>query len=298
MSERQYPNIPFYKKLSFQRQLFFWGRWVIALFLIAFAVFPIIWIISASFNPASSLASQKLIPSNANLDNYKALFNNPIFPFPLWLWNSVKVGLISTAGSVFITTLAAFAFSRFRFFGRRLMMQALLLIQVFPSMLAIVAVYLLMSQFGDVIPRLGLDSHAGLVLIYLGGSMGINVWLMKGFIDTVPRDIDESAAVDGATHWQIFTQLLFPLLRPILAVVGILTFIGTFGDFILARILLKSADKFTLMVGLQIYTAGQFSQKWGIFAAGALLGAFPLMLIYLALQDQIVGGLTQGAVKG
>jgi len=150
----------------------------------------------------------------------------------------------------------------------------------------------------DLIPFFGLDTHAGLILVYLGGAMSINIWLMKGFFDTIPRDIDESAMVDGATHWQIFTRLLLPLLRPILVVVGILTFIGTYGDFVLARILLKTTENYTLMVGLQIFTSGMFSQKWGIFSAGALLGALPIMIVYLVLQDQIVGGLTQGAVKG
>ena len=128
--------------------------------------------------------------------------------------------------------------------------------------------------------------------------MGINIWLMKGFFDSIPRDIDESAMVDGATHWQIFWRLLFPLMRPILIVIGILSFIGVYGDFVLARVLLKSTEQYTLMVGLQIFTAGQFAQQWGPFTAGALMGALPIMIIYLILQDQIVGGLTQGAVKG
>jgi ABC-type maltose transport system permease subunit len=116
-------------------------------------------------------------------------------------------------------------------------------------------------------------------------------------LDTVPRAIDESGMIDGATHWQIFTTLLLPLLRPILIVIGILSFIGTYGDFILARILLTDVDQYTLMVGLQIFTAGQFDKKWGVFAAGALIGALPIMITYLLLQDQIAGGLTAGAVK-
>ena len=263
-----------------------------------FAAFPIIWIFSASFNPTSSLATQSLIPPNANLENYKTLFTSKIFPFPTWFWNTIKVTTITTVLSVGITTLAAYAFSRFRFSGRVFLMKALLLIQVFPGLLAIVAIFVLISQIDDVVPMFGLDTHAGLILIYLGGAMGLNIWLMKGFFDTIPRDIDESAMVDGATHWQIFSQLLFPLLRPILIVIAILTFVGVSGEFILARILLKTTEEYTLMVGLQIYTAGMFSQKWGIFAAGAILGALPIMVVYLALQDQIIGGLTQGAVKG
>ena len=274
-------------------------RWVLALFLMLFAVFPVLWIVSASLNPAgASLATQSFIPPNASLDNYQELLTSDIFPFKTWVLNSLKVSTITTVLSVSITTLAAYAFSRFRFYGRQTMLKGILLIQVFPSLLAMVAVFLLISQVGDQIPWLGLNTHAGLIIVYLGGAMGINIWLMKGFFDTIPRAIDESAMVDGATHWQTFSQLLLPLMRPILVVIAILTFIGTYGDFVLARILLKSTEQYTLMVGLFIFTSGQFSQQWGQFTAGALLGALPIMIIYLALQDQIVGGLTQGAVKG
>nr|MBN1229398.1 sugar ABC transporter permease [Anaerolineae bacterium] len=280
-------------------------RWILAVVLILFSVFPIIWIISASFNPLSTLATQTLIPANAGLDNYRFLFESEVFPFPVWLWNSVKISSISTILVVTICMFAAYAFSRFRFYGRQFLMKAILLLQVFPGLLSIVAIFLMVSQIGDVLPLhpdgtswFGLNTHEGLILVYLGGAMSINIWLMKGFFDTIPRDIDESAMVDGASHWQIFWRLLFPLMRPILVVIGILSFIGTYGDFVLARILLKSTEKYTLMVGLQIYTSGMFSQKWGPFAAGALLGAIPIMIIYLALQDLIVGGLTQGAVKG
>jgi arabinogalactan oligomer/maltooligosaccharide transport system permease protein len=291
-------NLSIFKSMKFQRRFGIVIRWIIAVILIIFSIFPVLWIISASFNPSSSLATQHLIPENASFENYQQLFKMENFPFTTWLWNSVKVTTISTLLSVFITTVAAYAFSRFRFTGRQTLMKIMLLLQVFPSLLSIVAIFALITQVGDVIPGLGLDTHAGLIMVYLGGAMSINIWLMKGFFDTIPRDIDESAMVDGATHWQIFTKLLLPLLRPILIVVGILTLIGTFGDFILARILLKSTDQFTLMVGLQIYTSGMFSQKWGIFAAGALIGALPIMAVYMALQDYIVGGLTQGAVKG
>jgi len=194
--------------------------------------------------------------------------------------------------------MAAFAFSRFRFKGRQTMLKGILLIQVFPNLLAIVALFTILKQFGDVIPAIGLNTHAGLILVYSGGSMGMNIWLMKGYMDTIPRDIDESAHVDGATDWQVFTKLILPLLRPILVVIGILSFIGTYGDFIVARTLLTKSEQQTVMVGLQIFTAGQYTQNWGVFAAGALIAALPIMIIYLVLQDQIVGGLTQGAVKG
>jgi len=273
-------------------------RWLLALILIFFAVFPVLWVISASINPSNTLASARLIPKNFGLDNYRILFNSPQFPFARWMWNSIKISTITTVLSVSITTLAAYAFSRLRFAGRQTMLKGILLIQVFPGLLAMIAIFTLITQFGSIVPALGLDTHAGLIMVYLGGAMGVNIWLMKGFFDTIPRAIDESAMVDGATHWQIFSQLLLPLMQPILVVVGILSFIGTYGDFILARILLKSTEQYPLMVGLFIFTSGEFSQKWGAFAAGALIGAVPIMIIYLLLQDHIVGGLTQGAVKG
>jgi arabinogalactan oligomer / maltooligosaccharide transport system permease protein len=289
---------------KFQKKLSVILRLVLALFLIAFAVFPVLWIVSASFDNSNSLATQELIPVNAGIRNYERLFNmDPTFRFGdlnywRWLYNSIKVSSISTILTLSLTTMAAYSFSRMRFTGRLTMLKGILLIQAFPNLLALVAIYVIVFQFGQIIPWLGLNTHAGLIMVYLGGAMGINIWLMKGFLDTIPREIDESGKIDGASNFQIFLYLILPLLRPILIVIGILSFIGTYGDFILARILLTDISQYTLMVGLQIFTAGQFDQKWGVFAAGALIGALPIMVIYLSLQDYIAGGLTTGAVKG
>jgi ABC-type maltose transport system permease subunit len=297
-----YSNLSASKK--FQKRFSIGIRLLISLFLIFFSIFPILWIASASFNSSQSLATQSLIPPRPSLTNYQRLFGmDPTYRFgdlvyQKWLFNSVKVSGISTILSLAITTMAAYAFSRMRFSGRITILKGILLINVFPNLLALVAIYVLVFQFGELIPAIGLNTHAGLILVYLGGSMGLNIWLMKGFLDTIPRDIDESGMVDGASHFQIFWHLLLPLLRPILVVIGVISFIGTYGDFVLARILLNDVNKYTLMVGLQIFTAGQFDQKWGVFAAGALLGALPILIIYYTLQDLIVGGLTQGAVKG
>lgn len=289
--------------VKFQKRFSRGIRLFVALILIFFAIFPVLWIISASLDISQSLATQSLIPKKAGFNNYRDLFGlNPDYQFGnlyywKWVWNSIKIATISTVLSIGITTMAAYAFSRLRFAGRITLLKAILLIQVFPTLLSLVAIYLLIFQAGEIIPQLGLNTHLGLILVYLGGSMGINIWLMKGFMDTIPRAIDESGMVDGASHFQIFWTLLLPLLRPILVVTGILSFIGTYGDFLMARILLNDPAKYTLMVGLQIFTAGQFDKKWGVFAAGALIGALPIMIIYLLLQDQIAGGLTQGAVK-
>jgi len=284
--------------ISQQRRLGLLLRWLLAIVLIIFSIFPVIWIVSASLDPVNNLATQQLIPDNAGFENFRELINNPIFPFFTWLWNSIKISVITTLLTLSLTTMAAFAFSRFRFRGRQGLLKAILLIQSFPNLLAIVALFSISKQIGDVFAALGLNTHAGLILVYLGGAMGMNIWLMKGYMDTIPRDIDESAKVDGASDWQIFSRLILPLLRPILTVIGILSFIGTYGEFIIARTLLTKRELQTVMVGLQIFTAGQYTQNWGVFAAGALIAALPIMIIYLVLQDQIVGGLTQGAVKG
>ena len=273
-------------------------RWLLAVVLVFFSIFPVLWIVSAAINPVNDLANQQLIPANANFDNFKELTSNPVFPYFTWLGNSMKVSIASTLLTLTLTTMAAFAFSRFRFKGRQTLLKSILLIQSFPNLLAIVALFSIIKQLGDVVPALGLNTHLGLVLVYSGGAMGMNIWLMKGYMDTIPRDIDESAHVDGATDWQVFSKLILPLLRPILTVIGILSFIGTYGEFIIARTLLTRSEMQTVMVGLQIFTAGQYTQNWGVFAAGALIAALPIMIIYLILQDQIVGGLTQGAVKG
>ena len=296
-----------YQKIStsqkFQKRFSVAIRLIVAVILIIFSVFPVLWIISASFDNTNSLATQNLIPLQAGTKNYLRLFNlDPSFSYGdlnywVWLWNSVKISGITTVLTLSLTTMAAYAFSRLRFAGRVAILKGILLIQVFPNLLALVSLFIILVQFGEIIPQLGLNTHAGLILIYLGGSMGMNIWLMKGFMDTIPRAIDESGMVDGASHWQIFWNLLLPLLRPILVVIGILSFIGTYGDFILPRILLNDTDKLTLMVGLQLFTSGQFDKKWGVFAAGALIGALPIMVIYLSMQDQIAGKLTAGAVK-
>lgn len=279
-----------------QRRIILAAKILLAIAVVGFAIFPIVWTVSAAFNSTSGVSGQRLIPSNPTLRHFRTILQDE--PFARWLWNSTKVSGISAILSVFITAFAAFSFSRFRFRGRNQLLLGILLIQVFPALLAMIALFSLLQQLGQYIPSMGLNSHGGLILIYLGGAMGINVWLMKGFFDSIPRDIDESAMVEGASHWQIFSYLIFPLVRPIIVVVGILTFVGTYGDWILPSLMLQNADHFTLMLGLQSFISDQYGENWGPYAAGAVLGSLPIVIIYLLLQDQIVGGLTAGSVKG
>lgn len=275
---------------------------LIMLAILAFVLYPIIWIISASINPVGSLSAQSLIPDNPTLENYRLFFlggaDQYDAPFLLWLWNSLKLSVLTGVIGTAMCALAAYAFSRFRFTGRRTGLLSLLLVQLFPQMLAMVAIYFLLLQIGDLAPWLGLNTHLGLLMVYLGGSLGFHTWLMKGFFDSIPHSLEESAQVDGASHFQAFIRIILPLARPMLAVIFILTMIFVYSDFILASILLQDTSQYTLSVGLKLFIFGSYNQRWGIFAAAALIGALPIVIIFLSLQDQIVAGLTQGSVKG
>lgn len=273
-------------------------RQAVALAAVAFALFPVAWIFSASLNPSNTLVGQRLIPRHPTLEHYVELFTNPAHPFGLWMWNSIKVSSLSAALTVGMAALAAYAFSRFRFRGRRAGLLALLVVQMFPQMLAMVAIYLMLLAIGRYVPSLGLNTHGGLILVYLGGALGFNTYLIKGYFDTIPRSLEESAMIDGATPFQAFAYVILPLSRPVLAVIFLLSFIGTYSDFLLASILLKDKSLLTFAVGLRVFVSGQYSTRWGAFAAASLIGALPVATIFYLLRNQFVSGLTQGAVKG
>lgn len=274
------------------------ARLVLAVVILFYALFPVVWIFSASLDPRNTLVNQTLIPPRANFENYIRLFTSDLLPFRQWLLNSTRIAVVTTALTLLMTAFAAYAFSRFRFRGRRSLLQTILLIQVFPNFLNMVALFLILQQLGAYIPWLSLNSHGGLILLYLGGALGVNTWLMKGFFDSIPRDLDEAATIDGASHWQSFWRVIFPLVRPILVVVGLLIFVGTYQEFILARVMLQDSEKYTLAVGLSLFVRDQYAQRWGVFAAGALIGALPVVIVFLIFQRYLVGGLTAGSVKG
>lgn len=272
-------------------------RHLIALFAVVFAVFPLLYVVSASLNPAGSLVGSNRLFGTIDFSNYVALFTNPDQPYARWFVNSLVISLVTSIMTVFLGAMAAYAFSRMRFRGRRVGLLSLILIQMFPQFLAVVALFLLLSTIGQVIPALGLGSQLGLIFVYLGGALGVNTYLMYGFFSTVPISIDEAAKIDGASHAQIFFTIILRLVAPILAVVGLLSFIATTGEYVLASIMLTDPNTQTLAVGLYSFVSQAFSNNWSIFAAGAVLAAVPVMIVFLALQKYIVGGLVAGSVK-
>lgn len=273
-------------------------RHLVALAFIAFAIVPILWVVSAAFTHDPSISSSSIIPTQPTTENFTKLFGNPDQPYVSWYRNTMIVATLSSFFTVLIAAGAAYAFSRFRFKGRKVGLMFLLLVQMFPQFLALTAIYIIMVNITDVFPPIGLDTLWGLILVYLGGAMGVNAWLIKGFFDTIPIEIDESAKVDGATHGQVFWGIILPLAVPVLAVVGLLSFIGTINEFIIASVLIQTPETKTLAVGLQGFISNQYSENWGPFCAGALLAAIPVVILFMFLQKFIVGGLTQGSVKG
>ncbi len=273
-------------------------RHLVAWAALLFALFPLIWIVSASVNPLGTLTSQRLIPESPGLVNYRELLQDT--DYGAWYVNTMLIAGGAAAVQVLLSAFAAYAFSRMRFFGRRIGLLAILLIQMFPQVVAMVPIFLMMTSIKGVFPGIGLGSRLGLLLVYLGGAMGVNTWLMKGFFDTIPVDLDESAKVDGATHNQVFFRIVLPLVVPILAVVFLLSFIFLINDYVLASAVLGQGDStgFTLAVGLERFLSDQFNLRWGPFAAGALLAGVPVIILFQFLQRYIVSGLTQGAVKG
>lgn len=264
---------------------------------IAFATFPLLYVLSASLNPAGTLVGSNRLFSAIDFSNYVELFSSDEQPFVNWFVNSLVIGLITAALTVFLGAMAAYAFSRMRFYGRRTGLLFLMLIQMFPQFLAFVAIYLLLGSIGQVFPSLGLGSRLGLIMVYLGGALGVNTYLMYGYLNTVPVQIDEAARLDGASHAQIFFRIILRLVAPILAVVGLLSFIAVTGDYVIASIVLTDPEKQTLAVGLYAFVSQQFSNNWSVFTAGAVIASLPVMIVFFVLQKHIVGGLTTGAVK-
>lgn len=274
-----------------------WWRHLLAVVAIVWALFPIVFIVSAAINPSGTLNTAELLPTRMSWSNFDALFNDPARPYTSWYRNSMIVAGVGSLASVFLGACAAYAFSRLRFIGRRPGLLALLLFQMFPALLAFVALYITFDKIGDVLPAIGLNSVYGLMLCYLGGAMGANVWLLKGYFDTVPRELDEAAKVDGASHARIFFTMTLRLVMPILVTVFMLSFVGLFSEFLLASIFLRDVDQQTLGVGLWAMQKADKNRYFGQFCAGAVLASLPVVLLYLSFQRQLISGLTQGSVK-
>jgi maltose/maltodextrin transport system permease protein len=269
-------------------------------------VFPFLVVVSVSIKHGN-FASDGLFPTSFSLEHWRYAFGLPFegpdgkmrlpdLPVLRWLWNSVKVATVAAAVVLLLSTTAAYALARMRFRGRQQMLSALLLVQMFPPVLALIAIYAIFDRVGAAFPAVGINSHWSLVLAYAGG-IATHVWTIKGYYDSIPMEIEESARVDGATPWQAFRLILLPMAVPILVVVYLLAFIGAIIEYPIASILLQEQDQFTLAVGSGLFVE-KHNFRWGDFAASAILSGLPITVLFLLAQRWMVSGLTSGSVKG
>lgn len=261
-------------------------------FMFVVILYPLLWTFGISLNPGTTLYGAKMIPDNATFANYIYLLTDENSQYLTWYKNTLLVASANALFSVIFVTLTSYAFSRYRFVGRKYGLITFLILQMFPVLMAMVAIYILLNTIGL------LDSLLGLTLVYIGGSIPMNAFLVKGYFDTIPKELDESAKIDGASHMRIFFQIMLPLAKPILAVVALFNFMGPFMDFILPKILLRSPEKYTLAVGLFNFINHQYANNFTVFAAGAIMVALPISIVFLFLQKYLVSGLTAGATKG
>jgi len=273
---------------SYERFNLWMSRLLIWFFILA-AMLPLFWVVTASLQEGEAFFSEDLIPTSFTWANYDKVLNET--DFPTWLKNSLILSTGVATIQTLLSVISAYAFSRMRFFGRKYGLMSLLLLQMFPNFMALSAIFGMLAKL-DL-----MDNLWALILVFSGGS-AFNIWLMKGYLDALPRDIDEAATVDGANSWQIFTKIILPLCLPMLAVVFLFSFIGVYAEYILSSALLKSPENLTLAVGLQQFIKNQFSANWTAFSAAAVLASVPVVVVFSLLQKWIASGLVAGSVKG
>lgn len=276
------------KLRSFEVRSLWISRIVIWLVIIV-VLFPAMWIVMSSFSAGDSFFLKSLFPEKLSMEHYVELFQET--EFVLWVWNSVKLCLLVAVIQLVLTSLAAYSFSRMRFTGRKYGLMTLLVLQVFPNTMAISGYYILLYQFGLV------DSMPALIFVLAGGS-AFHIWLLKSYIDGIPKELDEAAMVDGAGHFTVFYKIILPLAAPQLAVIFLFSFIATYSEYVISSVFLQTPGNMTLALGLQSFIADQFAAHWTLFSAAAVLSSLPIMIVFMLLQKYIQNGLVAGGVKG
>ena len=268
-------------------------------------IYPVLWVFSIAFSGKQTLAIADLPPTPTAGDRLRAVVPWPEKlsvsnftsvmsdqPFARWMLNSALVAIFTTLLGVFLACTAAYAFSRFKFPGRRVGMMAFLVSQMFPGTLMLIPLYIIIVQL------LGLgSSRIGLIIVYATTSIPFSVWMLKGYFDTIPKELEEAAVIEGASAGKIFWRIVLPLAKPAVAITALFSFMTAWNEFILAATFMDKENMYTAPVGLRFFVGG-FSQQWGYFAAGSIIVSIPVVLLFLYLQKYLVSGLTAGGVKG
>ena len=277
------------EKISPAEQRGLWISRVVVWIVIVLVVFPALWIVMSSFSAGDSFFLSSLFPEKFSTEHYVSLFTET--NFLLWVFNSLKFCFIVAILQLTLTSLAAYAFARLRFTGRKYGLMSLLVLQVFPNSMAVAGYYILIYKFGLV------DSSLALIFVLAGGS-AFNIWLLKSYIDGIPVELDEAALVDGANRFQVFYKIVMPLAMPQLAVLFLFSFIATYSEYVITSIFLQTPGKMTLAIGLQSFISDQFAAHWTMFSAAAVISSLPIMIVFMCLQKYIQNGLVAGGVKG
>lgn len=277
------------EKLSASDMRGLWVSRVVIWLVIVMVMFPVLWIVMSSFSVGDSFFLSSLFPEKLSIEHYVELFKET--DFLVWVGNSLKFCFIVALIQLAMTSLAAYAFARLRFTGRKYGLMALLVLQVFPNSMAVAGYYILIYRFGLV------DSSIALIFALAGGN-AFNIWLLKSYIDGLPVELDEAAMIDGASSFQVFYKIVLPLAAPQLAVIFLFSFIATYSEYVITSIFLQTPGKMTLALGLQSFISDQFAAHWTMFSAAAVISSLPIMIVFMCLQRFIQNGLVAGGVKG
>ncbi|NGM83022.1 sugar ABC transporter permease [Paenibacillus sp. 7124] len=268
------------------------ASYIVLVVLAISALYPAIWIVFGSLRPGKSLYSKHFIPDQLTLVHYKELFTSQVYLFGTWYMNTLKIALCSMLIGVLLTLLTSYAVSRFRFKGRQTALSTLLILGMFPGFMSMIAIYLLLKEFHL------LDTHLALIIVYAAGAPLSGTFIAKGFLDTIPRSLDEAARIDGASNFGIFARIILPLSRPMITFMALTQFVGPWVDFIFARLILRTKENWTVAVGMWDMVNTIQNSNFTLFSAGAVLIAVPIMILFAFLQRLLVDGLTAGASKG
>ena len=264
--------------------------WVFLIGTSLFVVYPLIYVAAAAFSPQQNIASLSVIPfgNGVTWKNFIYLLQNT--DFPLWFRNTLIVAVATTISTVFICALSAYVFSRFRFVFKKSLMMSLLILQIFPSFVGMVAIYVILLRIG------GLNTLWGLVLVYLAGNIPYNTWMVKSYLDTIPKSLDEAARIDGAGHFQIFAKVIMPVSKPIIVLLTITSFIAPWMDFIFPKLVLRSSNVQTIAQGLFGFVTEK-KNMFATFSAGSLIIAVPFIIYFVVTQKTLITSLSGAAVK-
>ena len=255
-----------------------------------FVIYPLIYVVSAAFSPGNSIASLNIVPfaDGFTAKHFVHLFKNT--NYGVWFMNTFKISIATSLLTVITSSLGAYVFSRFHFTFKKSMLMSLLILQIFPSFVGMVAIYVILYRIG------GLDTLWGLVLVYTAGNIPYNTWMVKNYMDTISKNLDEAARIDGAGHFRVFATITMPVARPIITFLGITSFTAPWMDYIFPKMVLRSVEKQTLALGLFSFVSDK-KNEFTTFSAGALIVAIPFVIFFLITQKTLITSFGSAAVK-